>query len=175
MTEMLLRYFRTKQKEAQTEKIYDTQCPFCSMQCKMQLIEQSTVTRKKYQTVGKDNPTSEGRLCIKGLNAHQHAVHTDRIKQPLLNVDGEFQAISWEKAYALIEEKFSAIQSEHGKNALSVYGSATITNEEAIYLESLLEWHLERSILITMAAYVCLQLHQQQRKHLGWTGGSQIV
>ncbi|MGJ9383736.1 assimilatory nitrate reductase catalytic subunit NasC [Salipaludibacillus sp. CF4.18] len=134
MTEKLLRYFRTRQKEAETEKLYDTQCPFCSMQCKMQLIEQSTVTRKKYQTVGKDNPTSEGRLCIKGLNAHQHAVHTDRIKHPLRKINGEFQPISWDEAYALISEKFAAIQTKHGKNALSVYGSATITNEEAYLL-----------------------------------------
>ncbi|MED1603111.1 assimilatory nitrate reductase catalytic subunit NasC [Alkalihalophilus marmarensis] len=134
MTELLLRYFRKKQKEAETEKIYDTQCPFCSMQCKMQLIEQSTVTRKKYQTIAKNNPTSEGRLCIKGLHAHQHALHKDRIKTPLLNVEGEFQEISWEDALKLIKEKFTAIQSSHGKNALSVYGSATITNEEAYLL-----------------------------------------
>ncbi|WP_332697986.1 assimilatory nitrate reductase catalytic subunit NasC [Halalkalibacter lacteus] len=134
MTEMLLRYFRTKQKEAETEKVYDTQCPFCSMQCKMQLIEQSTVTRKKYKTVGKDNPTSEGRLCIKGLNAHQHAIHTDRIKHPLLKVDGEFVQISWAEAIEVIKEKFTSIQSQYGKNALSVYGSATITNEEAYLL-----------------------------------------
>lgn len=134
MTEMLLRYFRTKQQEAETEKIYDTQCPFCSMQCKMQLIEQSTVTRRKYLTVGKDNPTSEGRLCIKGLNAHQHAVHMDRIKHPMLKVDGEFTPISWEKAYEVIKEKFTDIQEKHGKEALSVYGSATITNEEAYLL-----------------------------------------
>ncbi|MGC8200780.1 hypothetical protein, partial [Salmonella enterica] len=50
----------------QSEKTYDTQCPFCSMQCKMQLIEQTIVTRKKYTAVGKDNPTTKGRLCMKG-------------------------------------------------------------------------------------------------------------
>ncbi|MCL7749682.1 assimilatory nitrate reductase catalytic subunit NasC [Halalkalibacter alkaliphilus] len=134
MTEMLLRYFRKRQQQVETEKVYDTQCPFCSMQCKMQLIEQSTVTRKTYKTVGKDNPTSEGRLCIKGLNAHQHAVHNDRIKHPLLKVNGEFVRISWDEAINLIKEKFTEIQTEHGSNALSVYGSATITNEEAYLL-----------------------------------------
>jgi assimilatory nitrate reductase catalytic subunit len=134
MTEMLLRYFRKKQKETQTEKIYDTQCPFCSMQCKMQLIEQSTVTRKRYQTIAKNNPTSEGRICIKGLHAHQHAIHGDRIKHPLLKVNGEFQKISWDEAIQLIKEKFTEIQSLHGNDALSVYGSATITNEEAYLL-----------------------------------------
>ncbi|MGM7723498.1 assimilatory nitrate reductase catalytic subunit NasC [Metabacillus sp. Hm71] len=134
MTELLLKYFRTKQQEVQSEKVYDTQCPFCSMQCKMQLIEQSVVTRKKYTTVGKDNPTSEGRLCIKGLNAHQHPFHQDRILHPLLKVNGEFVRISWEQAIAHIKEQFTRIQAEDGLNALSVYGSASITNEEAYLL-----------------------------------------
>jgi len=134
LTELLLKYFRTKQQEVQSEKVYDTQCPFCSMQCKMQLIEQSIVSRKKYTTIGVDNPTSEGRICIKGMNAHQHALHQDRIKYPLLKVNGEFVRISWQEALAVIKEKFTDIQAADGTNALAVYGSASITNEEAYLL-----------------------------------------
>ncbi|MBO1512713.1 assimilatory nitrate reductase catalytic subunit NasC [Metabacillus bambusae] len=134
MTELLLKYFRTKQQEVQSEKVYETQCPFCSMQCKMQLIEQSIVSRKKYTTVGKDNPTSEGRLCIKGMNAHQHPFHQDRITYPLLKVNGEFVRISWQEALAHIKEQFTEIQAVDGLDALSVYGSASITNEEAYLL-----------------------------------------
>ncbi|MRX54935.1 nitrite reductase [Bacillus sp. HMSC76G11] len=134
MTELLLKYFREKQLEVQSEKSYDTQCPFCSMQCKMQLLEQSIVTRKKYMTIGKDNPVSEGRLCIKGMNAHQHALHNDRLKYPLLKVNGEFIQVSWEEALDHIKENFAEIQAEDGLNALSVYGSASITNEEAYLL-----------------------------------------
>lgn len=134
MTELLLKYFRTKQQEVQSEKVYDTQCPFCSMQCKMQLIEQSIVSRKKYTTIGKDNPTSEGRLCIKGMNAHQHSFHQDRVKYPLLKVNGEFVRISWEEALEHIKNQFTEIQAADGLDALSVYGSASITNEEAYLL-----------------------------------------
>ncbi len=134
MTELLLKYFRTKQQEVQSEKVYDTQCPFCSMQCKMQLIEQSIVSRKKYTTIGVANPTSEGRICIKGMNAHQHALHQDRIKYPLLKINGEFVRISWQEALAVIKEKFTDIQAADGTNALAVYGSASITNEEAYLL-----------------------------------------
>lgn len=104
------------------------------MQCKMQLLEQTIVTRKKYITVGKDNPTSEGRLCIKGMNAHQHALHNDRIKYPLLKKNGEFVRISWEQALNHIKENFTKIQADDGVNALSVYGSASISNEEAYLL-----------------------------------------
>jgi assimilatory nitrate reductase catalytic subunit len=134
MTEALLKYFRTKEQEVKSEKKYDTQCPYCSMQCKMQLIEQSIVTRKKYLTIGKDNPTSEGRLCIKGMNAHQHAFHKERLKYPMVKVNGEFVRTTWEKALDLIKENFTKIQEEAGLNALAVYGSASITNEEAYLL-----------------------------------------
>ncbi|TXC89484.1 molybdopterin oxidoreductase family protein [Metabacillus litoralis] len=134
MTDLLLKYFRTKQQEVQSEKVYDTQCPFCSMQCKMQLIEQSVVSRKTFKTIGKDNPTSQGRLCVKGMNAHQHPFHKDRIMHPLQKVNGEFVQISWEKALQHIKEQFESIQATDGHDALSVYGSASITNEEAYLL-----------------------------------------
>ncbi|XJZ28751.1 molybdopterin oxidoreductase family protein [Bacillota bacterium Lsc_1132] len=134
MTELFLKYFRTKQQKVQSEKLYDTQCPFCSMQCKMQLVEQSVVSRKKYLTLGKENPTTEGRLCIKGINAHQHAFNRERLKYPLLKVNGEFVRISWEEALNHIKENFKKIQAEDGHNALAVYGSASITNEEAYLL-----------------------------------------
>ncbi|KAB8138894.1 molybdopterin-dependent oxidoreductase [Gracilibacillus oryzae] len=134
MTDLMLKYFRDKQQKAQAEKVYDTQCPFCSMQCKMQLIEQKIVSRKQYKTIGKDNPTSQGRLCIKGMNAHQHALHHERLKQPLMRVNDEFVPVSWETAIETISTKFNQLQSEYGKNALSVYGSASITNEEAYLL-----------------------------------------
>ena len=131
---MMLKYFRKKQQEVQTEKIYDTQCPFCSMQCKMQLIEQSIVSRKQYKTVGIDNPTTHGRVCVKGLNAYQHAFHKERLKFPMLKVNGEFVRITWEQALEQIKDQFTRIQDEDGLNALAVYGSASITNEEAYLL-----------------------------------------
>ncbi|MEH7095865.1 assimilatory nitrate reductase catalytic subunit NasC [Neobacillus vireti] len=134
MTELMLKYFRKKQKEVQTEKIYNTQCPFCSMQCKMQLIEQSIVSRKQYKTVGIDNPTTQGRVCVKGMNAYQHAFNKERLKYPMLKVNGEFVQITWKQALEQIKDQFTRIQEEDGLNALAVYGSASITNEEAYIL-----------------------------------------
>lgn len=100
----------------------------------MQLLEQSIVTRKKYVTIGKNNPTSEGRLCMKGMNAHQHSFHNERLKYPLLKRNGEFVRVSWEEALEHIKVNFTRIQAEDGLNALAVYGSASITNEEAYLL-----------------------------------------
>ncbi|MFC4387209.1 molybdopterin oxidoreductase family protein [Gracilibacillus marinus] len=134
MSDLMLKYFREKQQKVQTENVYNTQCPFCSMQCKMQLIEEKVISRKHYKSIGKDNPTSNGRLCVKGMHAHQHALHPERIKQPLMKVNGQFQEVSWKKALEVIKEKFTHIKKTYGPNALSVYGSASITNEEAYVL-----------------------------------------
>ncbi|UOR12134.1 assimilatory nitrate reductase catalytic subunit NasC [Halobacillus amylolyticus] len=134
MTELMLKYFRTKQQKIQSEKVYDTQCPFCSMQCKMQLIEQTVVSRKVYKTVGKDNPTTGGRLCVKGMSAHQHTLNNERVNQPLLKVNGNFVAITWKEALDVIKKEFTTIQKQNGSDALSVYGSASLTNEEAYLL-----------------------------------------
>ncbi|QDI91719.1 nitrite reductase [Salicibibacter halophilus] len=131
MTEMLLKYFREKEQREQSEKVYDTQCPYCSVQCHMQLIEQRSVTRKSYKTIGKNNPTSKGRLCIKGINAHQHALHKDRLTQPLRKIGEEFVPVSWEEALAFMADSITNIQKEDGHHGMSVYGSASITNEEA--------------------------------------------
>ncbi|MFC7062552.1 assimilatory nitrate reductase catalytic subunit NasC [Halobacillus seohaensis] len=137
MTELMLKYFRSKQQEVQSEKVYESQCPFCSMQCKMQLIEQKVVSRTTHKTVGVDNPTTQGRLCVKGMNAHQHSFHRDRITQPLMKKDGEFVPISWDEALEYIRVNFTGIQETDGLDALSVYGSASLTNEEAYLLGKL--------------------------------------
>lgn len=130
----MLRYFRDKLQDVQSEKTYETQCPFCSMQCKMQLTEQTFAARKKYTAIGIDNPTTHGRLCTKGMNAHQHAVHSSRITRPLLKKNGEFVPVSWAEALNRIKEQINLIKSEHGNDAMAVYGSASTTNEEAYLL-----------------------------------------
>nr|WP_090893323.1 nitrate reductase [Evansella caseinilytica] len=111
------------------------QCPYCSVQCSMELTEERIVTRKRYKAKpNKQDPVSQGRLCIKGANAHQHVMTDERITSPLLKIDGEFSPISWELAIEYITEQFKAIQSVYGNDAVGVYGGGSLTNEEAYLL-----------------------------------------
>lgn len=112
----------------------DTQCPFCSVQCKMQVIEHAGETRSTYTVLPKPNAASEGRLCIKGMNAYQHALSGERIAYPMAKVDGEFVRVSWEEAYRLIQSRFSQIQQDFGSHAVGVYGGGSLTNESAYLL-----------------------------------------
>ncbi|WP_444684825.1 assimilatory nitrate reductase catalytic subunit NasC [Alkalicoccus luteus] len=138
MKHSLLHYYREKQKQSESEKVYDTQCPFCSMQCKKKVIEQSFVTRKQYKTEGVDNPVTKGRLCMKGMNAYAHAVHEDRLMHPVQKqADGSWKEVSWEEALALVREKFQSLQQQYGSDSVGVYGSASITNEESYLLGKL--------------------------------------
>ncbi|MBU8907801.1 assimilatory nitrate reductase catalytic subunit NasC [Desertibacillus haloalkaliphilus] len=131
----LLKHFRKKQLELGTETIYQAQCPYCSVQCTKEVMEERIIARKKIKVKpNKEDPTSEGRLCIKGMNAHQHVINGERIKFPLLNVDGEFQRIPWSLALDYIKEKFEKIQHQKGNDAISVYGGGSLTNEEAYLL-----------------------------------------
>jgi assimilatory nitrate reductase catalytic subunit len=137
MKHSMLTYYREKQLNMESETIFETQCPFCSMQCKKQVIEQKYGKRKRYVTRGVDNPTTQGRLCIKGMNAYQHAVHKDRLTEPMMKKNGEFVPVSWEEALELIRRKFTLIQKQSGSDSLGVYGSASITNEESYLLGKL--------------------------------------
>ncbi|MCZ0755760.1 assimilatory nitrate reductase catalytic subunit NasC [Anoxybacillus sp. J5B_2022] len=134
MTKDLLDYFRQKQKDYTTETVFDTQCPFCSVQCTMQLVEERVVGRNRYKVLAKDNPTSNGRLCMKGLCAHQHALHPERLQFPLLKKNGRFVRVSWEEALSFIRDRFTAIQTAFGNDAVGVYGGGSLTNEEAYLL-----------------------------------------
>ncbi|KRE49557.1 assimilatory nitrate reductase catalytic subunit NasC [Paenibacillus sp. Soil522] len=119
---------------AQYDHIMDTQCPFCSVQCKMQVMEHFGAERNTYTVLPKPNAASEGRLCIKGMNAYQHALSSERITYPMAKVDGAFVRISWEEAYQLIQSNFTEIGQQFGSDAIGVYGGGSLTNESAYLL-----------------------------------------
>ncbi|WP_102348386.1 assimilatory nitrate reductase catalytic subunit NasC [Bacillus sp. Marseille-P3661] len=131
----LLQHFLSKYKELQKEEIYQARCPYCSVQCSKEVIEERIVSRKQFKVnPNKEDPTSEGRLCIKGMHAHQHVFHKDRVLYPMLKVDGEFVRVSWCLALDYIKEKFHQIQLESGNDGIGVYGGGSLTNEESYLL-----------------------------------------
>ncbi|WP_298784730.1 molybdopterin oxidoreductase family protein [uncultured Marinococcus sp.] len=127
-------YGRTIEPTVLEENRHQAQCPFCSMQCKKEVVEQITTKGIKYKTVGVDNPTTHGRLCVKGHSAYQHAIHEDRITTPMKKVNGRFKSIEWDEALDIIEQRTKDIQQTSSKNALSVYGGGSLTNEESYLL-----------------------------------------
>ncbi|MEM1502547.1 nitrate reductase [Domibacillus sp. 8LH] len=120
--------------ETAVKTVMETQCPFCSVQCKMTVTETEEQGHTTYHVAPKQNAASEGRLCIKGMNAYQHALTGERITEPLMKKNGEFVPVSWEEAYKQIAERFTALQHQFGRNTIGVYGGGSLTNETSYTL-----------------------------------------
>jgi len=130
-----LKGFREREYQQDKEYLHETQCPFCSMQCKMNLHEDRSKQKTRYKiTPLKSDPVSEGRLCPKGLFSYKHALSSGRLRTPMLKVDDSFVPVSWEKAYHWLSQKLISVQEKYGKNSMSVYGSGALTNEKAYLL-----------------------------------------
>ena len=84
-----------------------------------------------------DWPVTVGKMCPKGVTAYQQTNHDDRILKPLIRDDASlkgtkegFREASWDEAYDLIVKKFAELQTEYGKDTLSVFSGVSMTNEK---------------------------------------------
>ncbi len=72
---------------------------------------------------------SRGHICPKAVALQDIQNDPDRIRQPMRRIGERWQAIDWDEAFALVAERLSLIQSEHGQNAVAVYqGNPSVHN-----------------------------------------------
>lgn len=73
-------------------------------------------------------PYTHGRLCVKVKDYHAHHYNPDRVLQPLRRRgpkgSSKFDSITWDTALAEIGERWNAIISEYGAEAILPYGYA---------------------------------------------------
>jgi len=110
-----------------------TTCVYCGTGCRLYLEVLDG------QVVGilpaKTDPVSEGKLCIKGWNAHAFIHHQDRLTKPLIRGNGRFIEAGWDEALDLVAERLTAIKEKDGPDAIGVLSSAKATNEENYLLQ----------------------------------------
>ena len=105
----------------------NTHCPYCALQCGMTL---SIGEAGRVEVAPRNFPTNRGGLCQKGWTAADLLDHPDRLRHPLIK--GE--RATWDQAYDYIVQKLTAIQEEHGRDAVAVFGGGGLTNEKAYAL-----------------------------------------
>ncbi|MGH9931131.1 MAG: formate dehydrogenase subunit alpha [Pyrinomonadaceae bacterium] len=105
-----------------------TTCPYCGTGCELsvgtrdnQLISISPVL---------DAPVSKGHLCVKGRYAFDFVSAADRISEPMIRKDGDWQCVSWEDAISFIANRLQHIAKDYGSDSIAILGSARGTNEE---------------------------------------------
>jgi assimilatory nitrate reductase catalytic subunit len=101
-----------------------TTCPYCGVGCGVLANPQpdGTVAIKG----DPDHPANFGRLCSKGLALGETLSLSERLLYPEVND----QRTSWDKATALVAEKFSAAIAEHGPDSVAFYISGQFLTED---------------------------------------------
>ena len=107
-------------------------CRFCGTGCGV------TVAVKDNRVVAtQGDPQAEvnrGLNCIKGYFLSKIMYGSDRLTRPLLRMkggkydkNGEFQPVSWDQAFDVMEQQFKRVLKEKGPTAVGMFGSGQWT------------------------------------------------
>src|SRR6516162_9809852 len=114
------------------ERLVKTHCCFCGQQCGIQLKVRGN------QIIGfepwEDFPFNRGMLCPKGVKRYLQDNHPDRLLDPLLRTNNGFRTATWDEALELTARRLREIQERHGKDAVAIYGGASLTTEKSYLL-----------------------------------------
>ena len=114
------------------DRLVKTHCCFCGQQCGIQLKVRGN------QVIGfepwEEFPFNRGMLCPKGVKRYLQNAHSDRLLDPLLRTEQGFRAASWDEALDFTARRLAEIQVRYGKDAVAVYGGASLTTEKSYLL-----------------------------------------
>jgi anaerobic selenocysteine-containing dehydrogenase len=94
-------------------------CPLCEAMCGLEIqVDNGKVTSIRGN---RDDVWSRGHLCPKGVSLA--AVHDDpdRIRSPLIKVDGQWQEVSWDAAFRRCTELLTPVIEKYGIGAVTAY------------------------------------------------------
>jgi predicted molibdopterin-dependent oxidoreductase YjgC len=114
-----------------------TTCIYCGCGCGLYL---QVLNGKVVGTLpAKGHAISEGKLCIKGWNAHDFVHHPDRLTMPLIRdrKGADLREATWDEALDLVASRLNQVKAEHGPDATGFLTSAKCTNEENYLLQKL--------------------------------------
>jgi predicted molibdopterin-dependent oxidoreductase YjgC len=112
-----------------------TPCPYCSCGCSLTIGSKNGEIKRVFSDPEKG--PSDGNLCVKGRFGWDFVDHSERIKAPLLRVNGTFKEASWEDALGFVAQKLETIKDQDGPQAIAGMASSRLTNEEYYLLQKL--------------------------------------
>lgn len=143
-----------------------TICPYCGTGCNiyLQVLDGELIG----VIPCKSHVVSQGKLCIKGWNAHEFVYSNDRLTKPLVKRNGSFHEASWDEALDITVKKFNEYKERYGSDSIGVLSSAKCTNEE-----NYLMMKFARAVLSTNNVDHCARLcHAPSVVGLGASFGS---
>jgi len=132
------------------DRAVDTLCPYCGVGCQTKAYVKDN---KILYVDGRNGPSNENRLCVKGRFGFDYIHHPDRLTVPLIRREdapksGEgqvdprnpwthFREATWEEALTKAAGGLKTILDRDGGEALAGFGSAKCSNEEAYLFQKL--------------------------------------
>ncbi|MES2865386.1 molybdopterin oxidoreductase family protein [Microbacterium profundi] len=115
-----------------------THCPYCALQCAMTLTPRAldaAIGEPSLTVTGRSFPTNRGGLCRKGWTSSALLDSDDRIRTPLVrDAHGELVPTEWSVALDTLARRIRALQGQHGRDSIGVFGGGGLTNEKAYQL-----------------------------------------
>ena len=91
----------------------------------------------------KQDPLSRGHICPKAIALQDIHADPDRLRTPMRRNGTDFEPISWEEAFDLVESKLTEIRKAHGDDAVAIYlGNPTVHNSGALLFQKFLKQSL---------------------------------
>ncbi|MFF4797009.1 molybdopterin oxidoreductase family protein [Streptomyces sp. NPDC001351] len=109
-----------------------THCPYCALQCGMNLTPAPDGTVEVSERA--DFPVNRGALCGKGRTAPAVLSSRVRLTSPLVRSAGTLVPATWDEALGRVAEGLHRTRTEHGPDAVGVFGGGGLTNEKAYTL-----------------------------------------
>ena len=112
------------------DRLVKTHCCFCGQQCGIQLKVRDN------QVIGfepwEEFPFNRGMLCPKGVKRY---LQSEPSGSPARSADAHRRRVSatatWDEALDFTARRLREIQEQYGKDAVAVYGGASLTTEKA--------------------------------------------
>ncbi|MCX2179720.1 molybdopterin oxidoreductase family protein [Streptomyces sp. SKN60] len=122
--------------EVTTVPTVPTHCPYCALQCGMNLRPTAAGALPAEVVDRPDFPVNRGALCGKGRTAPAVLSSRVRLTEPLVRCPdtGALEPATWEEALSAVAEGLSRTRAGHGADAVGVFGGGGLTNEKAYAL-----------------------------------------
>jgi len=108
-----------------------TPCPYCACGCLLTVGSKDGEIKRVFSSP--ERGPNDGNLCVKGRFGWDFIDHSERIKTPLLRVNGSLKETSWDEALQFIVRELETVKELNGPESIGAMASSRLTNEE-IYL-----------------------------------------
>jgi NADH-quinone oxidoreductase subunit G len=112
-----------------------TPCPYCGCGCLLTIGSKDGEIKRVFSDP--DRGPSDGNLCVRGRFGWDFVDHPERIKTPLLRVNGAFKEASWDEVLQFIAHQFEEAKDQYGLEAIAGMASSRLTNEEYYLFQKL--------------------------------------